>query len=410
MEEKINALLRRFPFIKKIIKRVYQVIMVIKYKTKGKIINFEPLKLEEGKNYFFGYYDKTPWSYDDKQMIFMRTNATCKKVENTERAEIILYNLTTQKEEVIGNTNSWNVQQGCMLQWLDKNSIIYNKYITDKYKAVIYNTISKEEKIIDYPIYSVSSNRKFAINLNFNRLHFLRPGYGYCNQEKQYKANENMDSFAINYVDLQKNQAHGILTYNDIIAFKENNTMKNAIHKVNHIMISPDSQRFMFLHRWFKNGRKYTRLLTADVNGKNIYELLNEGMVSHCYWKNEKEIIAFAHTKIYGNSYVLLKDKSQTKKKLWDELKRDGHPSYNKNNKLYTTDTYPDKCRMSHLYIMNEKNVKEIGSIYNSFYFDNLNRCDLHPRWNRSGTKICIDGAPQKNRKIFIVEVPIIKK
>lgn len=408
MEEKINEFLRRFPIAKKIIKRLYQVTMVVRYKTKGKIVNFKPLKLDKDKNYFFGYYDKTPWSYDDKKMIFIRTNSACHQVESAEKAEIILYDLKNDTETVIGVTNSWNVQQGCMLQWLDKEKIIYNKYIDDKYKSVIYNVSSKRERIIDYPVYSVSSNGKFAINLDFNRLHSLRPGYGYCNQ-KDIKINDNMDSFAINYVDLQKNKEYGILTYNEIIEFKKNDTMKNAIHKVNHIMISPNFKRFMFLHRWFKNGKKYTRLLTVDVDGKNMYELLNEGMVSHCYWKNEKEIIAFAHTKLYGNSYVLLKDESQERKELWPELKRDGHPSYNVNNKLFTTDTYPDKCRISHLYIMNENNVKEIGSIYNSFRFDNLNRCDLHPRWNRSGNKICIDGAPENTRKIFVVDVPNFK-
>ena len=46
--------------------------------------------------------------------------------------------------------------------------------------------------------------------------------------------------------------------------------MNTTKHKVNHIDISPDSESFMFLYRWFYNGKKFTRLMVADKNGKNL--------------------------------------------------------------------------------------------------------------------------------------------
>ena len=52
-------------------------------------------------------------------------------------------------------------------------------------------------------------------------------------------------------------------------------------------MIRPDGQRFMVLHRWLKNGRKYTRLVTADCEGKQLFNLSDEDFVSHCYWKKQ---------------------------------------------------------------------------------------------------------------------------
>ena len=239
MEEKINKILRRFPYIKKIVKRIYQITMVNYYKTKGKIVNFKPLNLDKDKNYFFGYYDKTPWNYNDKKMIFLRTESKCKKAESNEEAEVILYDVKTEKEKVIGITNAWNVQQGCMLQWLEseKYKIIYNKYINNKYKAIIYDIKKGKEKIIDYPIYSVAKNGKFALNLDFTRLHYLRPGYGYCNDSKKTILSNDMNEYAINYIDLKNNTKKGLLTYDDIIRFKKDNTMINATHKVNHIMI-----------------------------------------------------------------------------------------------------------------------------------------------------------------------------
>ena len=61
--------------------------------------------------------------------------------------------------------------------------------------------------------------------------------------------------------------------------------MNNAEHKVNHIMLNPSGERFMVLHRWFVGHRKYTRLVTVDVDGSKMYNLSDDDMVSHCYWK-----------------------------------------------------------------------------------------------------------------------------
>ena len=49
----------------------------------------------------------------------------------------------------IGTTHSWNVQQGCMAQWLGpdfESRIIYNDFRDGRYCSVIYNVRKKEEE------------------------------------------------------------------------------------------------------------------------------------------------------------------------------------------------------------------------------------------------------------------------
>ena len=67
--------------------------------------------------------------------------------------------------------------------------------------------------------------------------------------------------------------------------------MTGAEHKINHLMISPDGNRFMVLHRWFQNGVKYTRLVTCGMDGSDMYNLSDDDFVSHFCWKNNEEIL-----------------------------------------------------------------------------------------------------------------------
>ena len=43
----------------------------------------------------------------------------------------------------------------------------------------------------------------------------------------------------------------------------------------------------------------------------------DDDMVSHCYWKNDEEIIAFERKKEFGTGYYLMRDKTQEWKHLW---------------------------------------------------------------------------------------------
>ena len=124
LEQKINYQLNKYPAVKKVIKRAYQTGMYAiskKIKAEGNIIRISPDDNEH--EYFFGYYDKSPWDASDRYMLCMKADNTWTDVSPREKADILL--IDTQKaltdpERVkkIAETRAWNVQQSCMLQWL----------------------------------------------------------------------------------------------------------------------------------------------------------------------------------------------------------------------------------------------------------------------------------------------------
>jgi len=88
-------------------------------------------------------------------------------------------------------------------------------------------------------------------------------------------------------------------------------------------------------------------------------------------------------------------------------LLTDGHPTYSPNGEYFITDTYPDFKRKQHLYIYkeSEKKLIDIASVYANIKYKDDCRCDLHPRWNYSGDKICFDGAQNNKRQVYVIDV-----
>lgn len=415
IENKVNNELNKYPAPKRVIKRIYQILFYTfskKIQYRGDINKLSP---DDNKEYFFGYYDKSPWDKDNERILCLRVNCAYKEVAPKEDAEIILINGMDRNDyKVIAKTRCWNVQQGCMLQWLGpdyKSKIIYNDFRDGKYCSIVLSLDTMEEKILKLPVYSVSDDGKFALSLDFSRLHRLRKGYGYSNLPDQYESESLPDDFCIWKLMIEDNIVIPLLKYTDFYNFETRKEMNNAVHKVNHIMINPSGTRFMVLHRWRDGQRKYTRLVTCDCNGEDMYNLSDDDMVSHCYWKNDKEILAFANKQKEGNGYFLMLDHSKSYVQFWEDLKNDGHPSYSHDRNYVITDSYPNRKRMANIKLLREDGFcRIIAEVFAPFKYDNDTRCDLHPRWNRSDSMICFDSVFEGKRGLYSVNLQPFKE
>lgn len=419
LEQKINYQLNKFPVIKKVIKRVYQRTMYAvspKIRSQGNITRISPD--DASHEYFFGYYDKSPWDSTDRYMLCMRAKDTWSDVSPREKADILLIDTALPENDKnrvrkIAETGAWNVQQACMLQWLGpdfSSRILFNDYRNGRYVAVIKEVGTGAERVIDAPVYTVSADGKFALTLDFSRLYNLRPGYGYYNVPEKTKDVALPDAPAVWKIDLESGETAPLLTYKDFASFQPRPEMKEqgSVHKVNHLMLSPNGKRCMVLYRWFVGQRKYTRLITFNaLDGSGLYVLSDDDMVSHCYWKDDETILAFENKKNGGPGYYLMKDKTQEYKHCWPELNGDGHPSYSPGRKMIVTDSYPDRARIQYIRVMKDEdsNPSILAKVFSPFKYDNDTRCDLHPRWNHAGDKVCFDSVFEGHRGLYTVSV-----
>ncbi len=391
IEKHIASLLVGHPKIKNRLKLAYQ---KINHTVYGKPYTFKLAKgvymkrLLESNDLgdFWGYYDSSP---------ILEQNFLTHSFNHMERES----SFTTQLDILVNGskvseTNAWNWQQGSRLFWIDTDTIVHNVYIHDSYKSKILYLKTGKQRFLDTPIYAYHRKSKVALGLNFKRLGRLDPAYGYFAHEKDEVSQFDDQEDGIFKIDTAKNIKELIISFDTLKTFHAKPHMHKAIHGINHIQISPSANRFMFLHRtYLGNGQKFSRLISADLDGSNLHLLSDDDMVSHCNWKNDHEIIGWMHKNKSGDGYYLHKDQTNHFEQLGSGiLKEDGHPSFSACGKYMITDTYPDRSRMSHvlLYDLIKKRLSVIGSFYTPIQFNNEKRCDLHPRFSDDGN-ISID-------------------
>jgi Tol biopolymer transport system component len=183
--------------------------------------------------------------------------------------------------------------------------------------------------------------------------------------------------------------------------------MIGAKHKVNHIMISPNGTKFMFMHRWLsKSGKRYDRLLVSNYDGTELKIISDNEMVSHCCWQDEDTIIGFLRNNNKDGFYKINLNRNEIYE-LSAELNAlgDGHPTIINNKMVF--DTYPDRSRMKFLYVYDfDKNkMNVVAEFFESLNYYNETRCDLHPRFNKDNSVIYVDSVHSGKRKLFKIEL-----
>lgn len=407
-----KQLFEQFPVIKRSAKRLYQIASVVtsneKFKSEGTVTRVSP---DDQFEYYYGYYDKSPWDVADRYMICIQVKQAYKSVAPKDPGIVGVIDTQNGNFIKIGVTHSWNVQQGCMAQWMGpdySSRILYNDFRDGHYCAVIYNFVEhREEKVLPMAAYDVARDGSYILSLDFSRLHRMRPGYGYSNLPDKTKGELCPDKGCIWKIDIIDGNVTELFKYTDLASFEPDESMVGAEHKVNHLMISPNCKRIMMLHRWFQKGRKHTRLVTVNIDKSEMYNLSDDVFVSHCFWKNDNEILSFLRKKNTGNHYYLMKDKTQEYKLLWPELRTDGHCSYSPDGRYVITDTYPNRKRLASVFLCTEEDncSRRIARVSAPFRYDNDCRCDLHPRWNHKGDTICIDSVHEGKRGLYTIPI-----
>lgn len=423
-----------------------------------------PLAITRGpKQHFFGYYDISPWDAAEDRILGLEADFL-DRIPSPDDTAIIGFSDLRQNSsfQKFAETRAWNWQQGARLQWLGPTYdrfVIYNDRSKDGFVSVILDMETGEKRTLPLPVYSVSPDGRHAVTLNFSRLFRLRDAYGYAGVPDAFADEKVPTSDGVWLLDLKTGESKLVISLRDLCEYNPLTSMEGGSHWVDHLMFNPDGSRFCFLHRWeLDDGGLYMRLFSANRDGTELHCLLDSGNFSHFGWKNPKELLGWGrlpnqlnrirkskwlvknflrpllplyHTLVPGRSafrrrlvndhYLLFRDRTDSIEKIGEGiLNQDGHCTWSPDERWILTDTYPDDDRFRTLILFDHEDGMrtDIGRFYalpegispRSGWDESGMRCDLHPRWNRSGDKVCIDSVHEGTRQMYTLDVSAIVK
>lgn len=411
-ERLIAAALSRFPGIKKVLKRQYQRLNFalskqgLAWESPYRLRKFE----YEDKETFFGYYDRSPESPDGRYVLYHAVNSPSYQLPLPEEiAYIIVIDQHTDTLAMECSTTSFNWQQGARAMWLDNDRFIFNDYNAseDHYVARIHSVSQKKVvKLFDRALYDAAGD--VGVSLNFDRLQRMRPDYGYRDRNGKISPDEwNDKTDGVFLVDLLSGESRLFLSLAQLKSIGNILSPDKGEHWVNHLMISPDQKQIIFLHRWVLNGKVHHRLIYTPLDDANP-RVLAEGLVSHCCWNGNDEIIAYIGEEGMPGDYYRISISGGRKIELAPGqliAYGDGHPSVFNNKMLF--DTYPDRSRMKSLLLMSLDGggPAKLGEFFESLKFSGSSRCDLHPRWGAEGKSVYFDSVHEGKRRLYSINL-----
>ncbi len=179
IEKIVYDALKTTPWLKNFVRNIYQGCFDLLPQRKDYFIS--PPDFRE--NFFFGFHDLSPFSLDQSKVLANELSYDDLRMPAMhEKINIGYFDFCSEKLQgfqKVGESAAWNFHKGCRLQWLGTNEVIFNTYEDERLVSKIINVGSNEERIINFPIDTVSLDGKYATSFSYERLEYLMPGYGY---------------------------------------------------------------------------------------------------------------------------------------------------------------------------------------------------------------------------------------
>ncbi len=386
-----------------------------KIKSKIEILTKGP------KHHFFGYYGICPWNKDETHVLSLESSFQDHLPEAGQTAAVGLVDVSTGKFEKLAETTAWNLQQGAMMHWHPKHpneQILYNDFQDRQLASVVYDIGSGNKRYLPQPVSALDHQGNNALLISYGRTGRLRKVVGYQgladpNPDDPHPAND-----GVFLMDLSTGKYKLIVSINQVYELIKDRHPELADKPMwfNHTEFNDSGDRFFFLARtWNEDNRLETGMYTVNIDGSDLREAIPYGKsVSHFDWRNDRQILATFNMDdtTPAREHVLFTDGKEDYQVIAPEmLVDDGHCTFAPDGNWLATDRNHSDTVSKSLWIYNLK--KQYGQKLGDFpmkekkYLGGDVRCDLHPRWNHTGNKICIDALNPKDwtRQIHIVHL-----
>ena len=368
-------------------------------------------------HHWFGYYDKLEFDPHSQLVLGMQVEFEHRSPMPVDRIRVGMVDTADgDRWTDLGNSSAWCWQQGCMLQWIpgSTSEIIWNDREDGRYVSRVLNVETGRRRTLPSPVYALSPDGKWAVTTDFRRLNDTRPGYGYAGIPDPNAEVAAPDDVGLWKLDLSTGRKDLLISVAAAAGIPNPHADTSGLkHYFNHLLVSPDGTRVIFLHRWRNPPGSRpgfgTRMFTIGSDGTKPYVLDPGGRTSHFIWRDPEHVLAWAWHASHGEKFYLFKDLTdETVVVAPDLMPANGHCTYLPGNRWILNDTYPDEARLQHVYLydVGSRNRVPLGHFYSPPEYRGEWRCDTHPRFSPDGKKVVVDSAHGgTGRQLYMIDI-----
>jgi hypothetical protein len=394
------------------------------------------------KHHFFGYYGIPPWNASETVYACLESDFHDRMPQPRERATIGLINLASGSFEPIATTAAWNLQQGAMIHWLagakgtetgaapgtaPESTLIFNDLDEEGecFRPIVMDVSTGKKRVVPSPvgIGAASPDGRWALGLDYARLSNQRPVVGYAGARDRTVGQRAPEDDGVWRIDLSSGKTDLVLSHAAALAAVPATLVPEAARErpifFNHTLYNPTGTRFMVFIRYFPegSGNLDSAVLTADADGSNLRWLVPWGHhPSHFDWYSADDLMITISRPDGGRHYVMIRDTPgidggwENRRVISEKpgvLFTEGHPSFAPDRRtfVFDGDASPEQKRAVRLYDMAADREIVLGTFPAAPQFKADVRCDLHPRWNRSGTEVSFDSVHNGDRQVYVIPV-----
>ncbi len=377
--------------------------------------------------HWFGYYDKLQFDPSNRFVLSNEVSFEHRTPTADDRIQVGMVDLEDGDRWIeLGKSDAWGWQQGCMLQWRpgSKSEVIWNDREKDQFVSRIKDVETGEVRTLPRPIYALSPDGKWAVTADFARIQNLRPGYGYQGVADPVRAERHPETSGIWRMNMDTGETELIVTLAALAEIPyQGDKLTDMWNYVNHLLVSPDSKRFIFLHRWRSKGPDdpefavnngfVTRMFTANLDGSDLYILDPSGYTSHFIWRDPEHVCAWTRPEGRPSAFYLFKDKTEQVDLVGEgTMPVNGHNTYlpiGDGQDWILNDTYPQgplRQQNPYLYQVSTDKRFDLGRFHLPKVYSGEWRCDNHPRSSNDGRLVTIDSPHGGNgRQVWLLDV-----
>ena len=369
------------------------------------------------KHHWFGYYDKLEFDPQNCRVLGMEVGFEHRSPRVDDEIRIGMVDLADgDRWTDLGSSTAWGWQQGCMLQWIpgSADDVIWNDREDGGYVSRILNVGTGKMRTIPSAVYALGPDGTWAVSTDFRRLNDTRPGYGYVGIADPNADVLTPEDEGIWKVNLATGDRELLFSVAQAAAVPNPHEDTSGLkHYFNHLLVSPDGARLIFLHRWrypAGSSRRFgTRMFTIGSDGSDPHVLDPYGKTSHFIWRDPEHVLAWAWHPSRGEKFYLYRDRTEEAEAVAPEvMPRNGHCTYLPGSDWILNDTYPDENRLQHPYLYEVSSGRRVplGHFLSPPEYKGEWRCDNHPRFSPDGTKVVIDSPHGGNgRQLYLIDI-----